>query len=335
MREQIRQGHFFAYIREGKFTAILFVCFCLIFTGVFWLYNLEIEAIWYAAALCLILTIILLPIRFKRYCKRANERRNLIRNIELSYADLPVPSSLVERDYQEMVQILREINRQHLTEWENSKQESMDYYTTWVHQIKTPIAVMQMMLQMEDTKEHRDLSAELFRIEQYVEMVLSYLRLGSGSNDLVIKQCTLDDIIKQAIHKYAPYFIRKRIRLSYEPTDQTILTDEKWLLLIVEQLLSNAIKYTKHGEIRITVTEDMVLQIADTGIGIAPEDMPRIFEKGFTGYNGRSYKKATGLGLYLCKQAAEKLGITIGAESVVGKGTTFSLDLKQQKLEVE
>ena len=222
-----------------------------------------------------------------------------------------------------------------LTEWENWRQESMDYYTTWVHQIKTPISVMRMTLEGEDTEEHRELSAELFRIEQYVEMVLSYLRLDSDSSDYVFQEYDLDSIIRQAVHKYAPLFVRKKLRLFYEPVNVKVLTDEKWLLFILEQILSNSIKYTQEGSVSITLTPDKVLNISDTGIGIAPEDLPRIFEKGFTGYNGRSDKKSTGLGLYLCKKAAGRLSHKISVQSKPGAGTVVSIDLDTKMLRTE
>lgn len=210
----------------------------------------------------------------------------------------------------------------------------MDYYTTWAHQIKTPISVMRMTLQDVDTAEHRELLAELFRIEQYVEMALNWVRLGSDSMDFVFREYELDGIIRQAIHKYASQFIRRRLKLSYEPAEIIVLTDEKWLLFIIEQILSNAIKYTQEGGVSIRV-QDKVLKIEDTGIGIAPEDVPRIFEKGFTGYNGRADKKSTGLGLYLCSLTAEKLSHKIWVESEVGQGTAVFLDLHRDKLEVE
>lgn len=323
------------FLKEYRFVGLLFMLFSGIFAIIFSLYTLEMEAIWYSILLCLLAAVIIIGVRFSFYYKRYIERRKLLNNIEINYDKLPRAVSLAEEDYQEMIHTLGKINNLHLTEWKNREQESVDYYTTWVHQIKTPISVMQMILQSEDTEEHRELAVELFRIEQYVEMVLSYLRLGSDTADLVLEEYELDSIIKQAIHKYAPQFIRHRICLSYEPTKVKVLTDEKWLLFIIEQLLSNAIKYTNQGEITITVTEDKVLSIRDTGIGIAAEDLPRIFEKGFTGYNGRSDKKSTGLGLYLCKQAAKKLSITIMAESVPKIGSTFSLDLQSGELEVE
>ena len=222
-----------------------------------------------------------------------------------------------------------------LTNWQKERQESMDYYAAWVHQIKTPISVIQMILQEEDTEEHRELAAEMFRIEQYVEMVLSFLRLGSDSSDFVFQQYDLDAIIRQAVHKYAPQFVRKRLRLQYEPASVQVLTDEKWLLFILEQLLSNAVKYTQEGTITIAVTPEKLLKVSDTGIGIAPEDVPRIFEKGFTGYNGRADRKSTGLGLYLCRIAADRLSHKISVESVVGGGTVVTLDLHTDDLKVE
>ena len=181
----------------------------------------------------------------------------------------------------------------------------------------------------------RELEAELFRVEQYVEMALNWMRLGSDSKDFLFREYALDGIIRQAIRKYAPQFIRRRIRLVYEPAEGKVLTDEKWLLFIIEQLLSNAVKYTQQGSVSIRVVPEKVLEIEDTGIGIAPEDVPRIFEKGFTGYNGRADKKSTGLGLYLCRLTAEKLSHKISVESQVGVGTKVSIDLHSDTLWVE
>ena len=180
-----------------------------------------------------------------------------------------------------------------------------DYYAAWVHQIKAPIAVMSLLLQQEDTEQNQQLKAELFRVEQYAEMALSYVRLGEGMKDLVIAQYPLDEIIRKAVRKYAGQFIRKKIRLVYVGTEEIVLTDEKWLSFILEQILSNAVKYTVKGSVTIEVNEKKQLTVSDTGIGIAAEDLPRIFEKGYTGKNGRLDRKSTGIGLYLCKMAAD------------------------------
>ena len=201
------------------------------------------------------------------------------------------------------------------------------YYTLWAHQIKTPIAAMRLLLQQRADPADQPLSQELFSIEQYVEMALQYQRLGSDATDYVIRRCGLDDIVRQAVHKYAPLFIRKKLALRYEPCTARVLTDEKWLQFVVEQVLSNALKYTKTGSITIREAPGPALVIEDTGIGIAPEDLPRVFDCGFTGYNGRADKKATGLGLYLCRRVCRKLSHTIGISSEPGRGTTVTIGL--------
>ena len=323
------------YVRQYRAAALMFLAFGGIFALVFSLYDLETEAVWYAGGLCLFLAAVVLGIHFLSYRRRHLEYKRVLKDIQVTLEELPSPRTLAEADLQEILKEQRRLLDTALTDWQQERQESMDYYTTWVHQIKTPISVMRMTLDSEDTKEHRELLAELFRVEQYVEMALNYLRLGSGSSDYVFQEYDLDPIIRQAIHKYAPQFVRRRIRLVYELVRVKVLTDEKWLLFIIEQILSNSVKYTRKGAVTITATPEGVLTISDTGIGIAPEDLPRIFERGFTGYNGRADKKSTGLGLYLCRMAADRLHHKISAASVPGMGTAISIDLRREALEVE
>ena len=238
--------------------------------------------------------------------------------------NLPQAETALETDYQEIIGRLWEQLEQTRAEDEKRYRDMIDYYTVWVHQIKLPIASMGLALQKEDTPMAGELSMELSRIEQYVEMVLCYLRLDSDTTDYVFEMCEMDVLIRQAVKKYAGSFIRKRIRLKYEPTEACVVTDKKWLLFVLEQVLSNAIKYTPAGEISICMDEN-VLKIKDTGIGIAPQDLPRIFEKGYTGYNGRSQCKSSGLGLYLCRRICENMGHVISAESIPDCGTTVSI----------
>lgn len=315
------------FLWQYRLSALTFLLFSAIYMTVFFLYDLETEAVLYAAALCLPAAFVIVGGRFYRYVKEHRQRLRALQNIELEFDRLPEGKSPLEQDYQRMLRALGRIHEACLTEMETKRRETLDYYTAWVHQIKTPIAVMRMQLQGEDTPEHQLLLAELFRIEQYVEMVLCYMRLDSDSTDLVIGQYDLDRIIRQAVHKYAPQFVQKRLKLVYKPVRVTVLTDEKWLQFVIEQLLSNAVKYTVRGAITISVTEDKVLRIADTGMGIAAEDLPRIFEKGFTGYNGRADRKSTGLGLYLCKKAADRISAAISVQSAPGEGTVFSVNL--------
>lgn len=324
-----------SFLRQYRSTALIFAFFSVIYLIVFSLYDLETEAVLYAAGLCMLAAFVIIVVHFFRYVRLHRERLRILQNIRIEYHRLPESRNPVEQDYQRMLRALGHICENCVTDMETKRRETLDYYTAWVHQIKTPIAVMRMQLQGEDTSEHQTLLAELFRIEQYVEMVLCYMRLNSESADLVIGQYDLDRIIRRAVHKYAAQFVQKRLKLVYEPVQVVVLTDEKWLQFVIEQLLSNAVKYTVRGGVTISVTEDKVLRIADTGIGIAAEDLPRIFEKGFTGYNGRTDRKSTGLGLYLCRKAADKLSAPISVQSAPGEGTVFSVDLHKELLEVE
>ena len=211
----------------------------------------------------------------------------------------------------------------------------IDYYTVWAHQIKTPIAAMRLTLQNEDTPLTRKLTNDLYRIEQYVEMVLTFLRLNSDSTDYVFKEYDLDNIVKSAVKKFSSEFIGHKLRLIYDPLNTSVITDEKWLSFVIEQVLSNALKYTPSGSITISLVGEKTLRIEDTGIGIAPSDLPRIFENGYTGFNGRTDKKASGIGLYLCRRVCNNLGHTITANSTVDVGTAIDIDLTQTKLEME
>lgn len=315
----------------GLFLVLAVAIFALVFS----MYDIKLEAILYASMLCLTAGLLFEGVHLISYLRRHTEQQKRLQGLPISYTELLPPRTLAEQDLQAMVQKLGEQYTAVTTDWQRQQKESLDYYSAWVHQIKTPISSMKMILQQEDTEENHLLSAELFRIEQYTEMALQYLRLDSKTNDFVFQQYDLDSIIRQAIRKYAPQFILRKIRLIYEPVSMTILTDEKWMLFLLEQLLSNAIKYTPHGSVTISVTPEKVLQVADTGIGIAPEDLPRIFEKGFTGYNGRADKKSTGLGLYLCQQAAKKISVSLSVTSEVGKGSVFSVHLDIPPLQVE
>ena len=279
--------------------------------------------------------LICICINFINYYKKHIALYKLQNEIYISLNNLPTPKNLIEDDYTNLILNLNDEYKNFISKSDNAQKDMIDYYTMWVHQIKTPISAMKLLIQTSECEVSSDLSSELFKIEQYVEMVLSYIRLGSSENDFVIKEYNLDDIIKQAIRKYAPLFIRKKIALNFKNTNYTVLTDEKWLVFVIEQILSNAIKYTTKGTVSIYPLENKKLVIEDTGIGISEEDIPRIFDKGFTGYNGRTNKKASGLGLYLCKNILDKLSHKISIESEVGVKTKVILDLSMIDINIE
>lgn len=297
-----------------------------IFALIFALYDLPVQAVGYAALLCAALLTgygVLGGLHYRAKHQKLQQAQN---SIGITLDVLPPADSQLEQDYQQLLSVLSAEKASAVLAADEAQTELVDYFTLWAHQIKTPIAAMSLLLQGERPPEPAEISEQLFQIEEYVGMVLSYLRLGSESSDLVLRTYELDGILRQAVRKYAKLFIRKRLALVYEPVNRTVLTDEKWLLFVVEQLLSNAIKYTPKGSVSLLVEGDELL-IRDTGIGITPEDLPRVGEKGFTGYNGRTDKKATGIGLYLCRQVLQRLGHSFRVESAPGRGTTVAIGL--------
>lgn len=307
---------------------ILWVLSGLILVFIMILSKQSLEYVWYAILLCGFIGLCFLIIDFYLYRMRYLKLYTVYLNLDTSLDELPKAVDFIEESYQEMLWELFGRKSVLYSNMMKSEAESEDYYTLWVHQIKTPIAAIKLLLQSDNWKSnHRLLEQELFKINQYAEMALHYSHLHTMSSDLVLKEYDLYEIVKSALKKYSISFIEKKLDLNFQEFHETLITDDKWLGFIIEQILSNCIKYTNTGEIGITFREDGLkcLQISDTGIGIREEDLPRIFEKGFTGYNGHMDKKSTGIGLYLCQKAADMLGITLQLESEVGKGTTFRL----------
>lgn len=323
---------FLMYLKQQKKGILIFLSFCVIFAFVFLMYNIPVKAVIYPALLCLALGIILITIDFIMVHKKHKKLVEMLNLTAGMISLFPEIKSIDDEDYQEIIHKLKDEQSQLETVMTNRYNDMIDYYTVWAHQIKTPISSMRLTLQNEDSALSRKLSSDLFRIEQYVEMVLVFLRLGSTATDYVIRRFELDPIIKQAVKKFAGEFIRRKIKLEYEPVNETIITDEKWLSFCIEQVLSNALKYTREGSVKIYM-KAKTLCIEDTGIGIASEDLPRIFEKGYTGYNGRSDKKASGIGLYLCRSICKKLGHTITAASTPDIGTVIHINLEQHEFE--
>lgn len=302
----------------------------LIFAGVFSLYTLPVEAVAYASVLTMAAFCIIGSIRFVHFYNRHRLLCGMRKKVMLSILDLPAPHGKIEEDYQLLLQILDRSKTDILSENDRSITDMTDYYTLWAHQIKTPIAAMSLLLQREESEANSELAEQLFKIQQYVEMVLQYLRMEGPASDLVIKSYPLDGIVRQAVRKTARLFIRKKIRLDLSELDCMVLTDEKWLCFVLEQLLSNALKYTPEGSVSISLDDSLpkTLIIRDTGIGIRPEDLPRVFEKGYTGDNGRTGQQSTGIGLYLCRKVLHKLSHTIAIESELGVGTAVKIGLE-------
>lgn len=371
-----------AFFRERKREVGLCAILLGTFAGVSYLYDIRMDAVEYALVLSTVWVLLLGIPDYMRFVRRHKELLEAEKGLESGIDGIPDARTLMEEDYQRIITRLYEAGIEAESEGRIARQEMVDYYGMWVHQIKTPIAAMYVLLQaaeecrLGDEGEPigytlpdevrssqggmncgvpfgylKEMKMELFKIEQYVDMVLTYLRMGEMAADLSFEICSLDSIIKQAVRKYSQMFILKRIRLVYTPIETKVLTDEKWLVFVLEQILSNALKYTSSGRISVYMERysceaqkeegksgqgmKNCLVIEDTGIGIWPEDLPRVFEKGFTGYNGRKDKKSTGIGLYLCKSVIDKLKHQIWIESVAGEGTKVYLSLERRGMRHE
>lgn len=321
------------YFYDKKAFYILYLSCIGIFCLILYLYNVFIEAVIYATILCLVLLIVYFAIDYFFYYQKTNNLESIFQLEDMILLDLPQSSGYIETQYQLLIHqihhLLKEMKEQH----EIHNQDMLDYFTLWVHQIKTPIFALRLLITSQNASTN-DMLLQVLRIEQYVDMALHYMKLEQISSDLRIKRYDFNELIQDVIKKQATFFIQKKLTLKIDPIDLQVLTDAKWLSFVLEQILSNALKYTKTGGIHIFV-EDEVLYIEDTGIGIKQEDLPRLFEKGFTGYNGRMDKKASGLGLYLCARILKYLGHPIHIQSTQGVGTTVMIDFHVKDLQVE
>ena len=328
---------FFSYLKQHFRLLLAFAGCSAIFFCVFSLYQAPLEPLLYALSLCLFFLLLLGALDFLSYRRRHLTLQQMQNSITSLLPKLPLAATCIEKDYQILLKQLDESRAQAISQKDHALTELSEYYSLWAHQIKTPISAMRLILQSEENANTSLLYEQLFSIEQYVEMALGYLRTQSISNDMVLRTVSLDALLRQSIKKFAPLFIRKRITLNYTPTEFSILTDEKWFCFVIEQLLSNALKYTAKGSISIHAQpgSQKILIIRDTGIGIAPEDLPRLGERGFTGYNGRENQKSTGLGLYLCRSILSHLSLRMEISSEIGKGTTIFLYLDTQPLQAE
>lgn len=323
------------YLRQRRKILVACFTFCAVFSVSFALYHLPLAAVLYPFGLCALAAI---GYAVFDYFKTRALHAELVRLRSLPaelIEELPPAVSVEAADYQAILQSLCEEQKRIVARNRAQQSRLIDYYTLWGHQIKTPIAAMRLHLQNEDSALSRTLSLELMRVEQYVEMLLAYLRLDSDSTDYVFREHSLDAVTRQAVRRFSGEFIARRLKLEYKAPQLHVVTDEKWLLFVLEQLLSNALKYTREGVISIYPGSGATLCIQDTGVGIAPEDLPRIFENGYTGVNGRLEQTASGLGLYLCKRILTNLGHDISIESTPGIGTVVCIDFSQQKIQAE
>lgn len=314
------------YINRIKKFVIGTISVMVIYCIVMYLNNIGVQEILYGMVLAVFSFLVLILIDYSDYRRKYRELCKIEGRLRVGSNQLPEAQDAIEKKYSDIIEelsirMMEEINAQTL----NNK-DMQEYYSIWVHQIKTPISALKLLLQDMDN-DTREEERVLFEIEEYVEMALSYMRIKSDSTDYVLVRQEVDGIIRDTIRKYTKIFIHRKIKLKYDGIDERAVTDRKWLGFVIGQILSNALKYTKPGGSVYIYMEGKSLVIEDTGIGIAKEDIPRVFEKGYTGYNGHEHKHSSGIGLYLCKVILTRLSHDISIESEPGVGTKVKVDL--------
>lgn len=299
---------------------LLYAALFLMAIAVFWVdpeIDLHRKTLLYALVLASFLLVVFLVYRYQKVLYAVRNRNG----------EDAEPLSLEAEAYREAIEEAGIAHIRAMNEAQAKQKEYYDFIVSWFHEIKTPISVLRLMQQTE--VDPRGVEEEVSRIEHYVDQALYYAKLDSFNQDYEIVSCDLEPLVKDAVKAHAKSFIARKVRIRLDLPRTTVQSDPKWLLFIVNQLLSNGLKYTgENGEIRISsrVTQDeKQLIIRDDGIGIESKDLPRVFNRGFTGANGRTHSKSTGMGLYLAQELSKKLGHYLTCESVVGEYTEFTI----------
>lgn len=334
-RKRTKKELFYNHIKDHKKTIIVYMMSIFIFYFLFFLYENKMESVVYGTVFIVVLCLIVGGYDFYQYVNHYEYLYRCRNTIEYDVENIGEDRSLIEKEYQNLIVTLDQKRKEYFAQSEQEKIELEDYFTLWVHQMKLPISAMKIMLETEEVLDRKLLKSELFRIEQYSSMVLAYIRMNSRDTDYQIETCDLDQMIRQSIRTFASEFIRKKIACDFKETKIQLVTDEKWFVFVLEQILSNSLKYTKRGTISIYIQNENTLVVEDTGSGMEVGDCVRSFEKGYTGRNGRIDKKASGLGLYLCKNILNKLSHDIKIESQIGVGTKVKISWKIDKMMIE
>lgn len=335
-----KKFRFIDYIQLRIPFFLLLLLTCFLFPFLQYLYGYKVEAAWYCVEIELFISFIIIGIDYRIQKKKSEKLQERSSNISVFETNQMTPSNCLEEEYEWIIKSLQQKAKESSDQIEIRYQGQIEYFTMWVHQIKTPISALSLLLdntEMESSAKN-SMKQEVFKIEQYASLVLEYLRIDNMSNDFILSPYELDGIVRKAVKKFSTIFIHKKNSLVMEELKCKVLTDEKWLGFLIEQILSNALKYTNQGTVRIYEERDyigrVVLVIEDTGIGIKEEDIPRIFERGYTGLNGRMNQKATGIGLYLAKKVADRLSCSISVTSKVREGTKVSIVFPENELEI-
>lgn len=328
------------FFKENGLNLSINVLFFMIIFGVFMYLRIPLVIIlltWFIWFLPLLAYMVLNYIKWSRYI---NDIRRVLEELDKKYL---LPEVIDEPNFllgEEINDVLRELSKsmhENVKHYRTEQEEYREYIEMWIHEIKTPIASSRLVIENNYNDVTRKIDYQIDRIDNFIEQVLYYTRSDEVSKDYIIKELELDSIVKKVVKKNYRDFISKKIKLEIEEIKETIYSDSKWVEFIVNQILVNSVKYTKEkeGVIKISANSQgnsVVLIIEDNGVGIIERDLDRIFEKGFTGENGRRFGKSTGIGLYLCKRLCDKLGLGLKLESKLNKGTKVRIIFPNDKV---
>lgn len=320
------------FLKSIRYQIYLVVIILTIFALLIWLTRAPFYFFGYASQLTLFVFFLLVLFQWSRYKERVDKVELLNQTAHRTFEDETIDS--LDEAYEMQYRQLEKEFEQFREETRTKEKDQIDYFTLWLHQIKTPISVISLILQRseDESKDKQQLEQELIYLNNYTHMALNYLKLEETGKELDLADIKLNSVIKEMIKNYSLLFIYNDISLDLNVADEAVLTDRKWLQVLIEQILSNSLKYSPGGSIKIYMATPTRLMIEDTGSGIRKEDLPKIFEKGYTGLNGRLHEKSTGLGLFLSRRICERLGHKLTIESELGVGTKVTIDFSRAKL---
>lgn len=295
--------------------------------------NVEINIIFLIFCIWFLPLFIYMIIDYIKYKTYFHKLKNTIENLDKKYLLPEVmkePNNIMEEEMNYIIKELGKDMHEHVKHYRNVQEDYREYIEMWVHEIKTPIASSKLLIENNYNDVTRKIHIQINRIENFVEQVLYYSRSDEVGKDYIIKDVQLSNVVKNVIKKNQRDFIDKKISLQLEHIEDTVYSDPKWIEFILNQIIVNAIKYSKGKEDKIKIeskkeNSSVILTVEDSGVGIIDRDINRVFEKGFTGENGRKFGRSTGIGLYLCKKLCDKLYIGISIDSDINKGTKVSL----------
>ena len=295
MTEVIKMNKLLYFLKKNFNSILFFISINVIYFIVCYLNNVDIRVFIQGFEICLIVFFIYLVIKYFDFQKELSNDEKI--------EELEKQIESMRNDY---------------ISWQKDIQE---YFSMWVHQIKTPITCLEIL-----TEDNKEMKMQLKSIDNYTNMAINYLKLNLHEKDMDISVVDVDNLLNMLIKKYSLLFINSHISLDFRKNGLKCITDSKWLSVLLEQILSNAIKYSENSQIILDSFKkdnSVVILIEDHGIGIPEEDINRIFDKGYSGFNGRLKQKSSGLGLYLAKSIADKLDIRLKVDSTVGQGSKF------------